>query len=454
MITREATAMFTSLTLRFPITTVLCAVMPIRLCFALAEVWRTVRDQITVRIVLPLLVCLVSIGVGLSASAQSLTVGGSVPLDLTAVLSTAKDGSVIEIPAGNYSWLGLTDRSFSVERPLILRPADPARPPRFARMDLRRVGNVIVEGLVFDYAYSPGDVDLHYPFNVFQSHGVTLRGNLFEGDPGADGYGTGVGFQIRDNTEITFDNNEVRGFQRGIIVSYTRGLRVTDNDFHSMRSDGMNFAQVNDVVIEGNLIHDFAQNPMAGDHPDMIQFWTAGTTQPSTGIVIRDNWLLAGGGGWTQSIFMRNELVDTKQSGDELFYRDILIEGNLIVNAHLHGITVGETDGLTIRNNTLVRNPAAEGSDNNPALWTPVIRLREGSRNVSVLRNVTGGLQLPVPVPPDWRVSDNLVVQDRSRLQPAFYGTVFAGHDPADPASFRPKPGGPLDGTGIGSPLP
>jgi hypothetical protein len=375
-------------------------------------------------------------------------------LALTEALAAAAAGSVVEVPAGHYRWLGLTDRSFPADQPLVIRAATPAEPPVFSGMDLRRVQNVIVEGIIFDYAYSTSDVDLHYPFNVFQSRNVTLRGNLFEGDPGADGYGTGVGFQIRDNEGIRFENNEVRGFQRGIIVSYTSDLVILGNNFHSMRSDGMNFAQVNGVLIEGNWIHDFNKNLESGDHPDMIQFWTAGTERPSTDITIRNNLLLAGSGGWTQSIFIRNELVDTGQASEEMYYRNILIEGNLIVNAHLHGITVGETDGLTIRNNTMVRNPAAAGAANNPALWTPVIRLREQSRNVSVMRNVTGGLHLPETLPRGWTVADNLVVQDAGRMQPAFYGTVFAGSDPMDPTSFRPRPGGQLDGTGIGSPLP
>ena len=90
----------------------------------------------------------------------------------------------------------------------------------------------------------------------------------------------------------------------------------------------------------------------------MIQFWTSGTTSPSTNITIRGNILNSGAGDWTRSIFMRNEMVDLGLAGDEMFYQNILIENNVIYNAHAHGITVGETDGLTIRNNTILYNPA------------------------------------------------------------------------------------------------
>ena len=56
---------------------------------------------------------------------------------------------------------------------------------------------------------------------------------------------------------------------------------------------------------------------------------------------------------------MRNEMVDTGGAGDEMFYRNITIEDNVIYNAQVHGITVGETHGLTIKNNTILRNQAS-----------------------------------------------------------------------------------------------
>lgn len=372
---------------------------------------------------------------------------------LTAAFAIAKPGEVVEIDGGTYAELALADMAFPIGQPLVIRPADPSNPPRFTGMTLRSVRNVVVEGMIFQHAAAP-DQPEDRSFSVRDSHEVVIRNNLFEGNSDGDGHGMGVGFYSRQNSSLRFEGNEVRGFLRGAMFVRTDGVAVLSNDLHDLRSDGLNFIQVTDAQIEGNLIHDFRKKPGSGDHADMIQFWTAGTEAPSVNITIRDNLLLAGAGGWTQSIFMRNERVDQGQAGDEMFYRDVTIEGNLIVNAHLHGITVGETEGLVIRNNTVVRNPAAEGREANPDLWTPGIRVRGGAREVAILDNVTGALALPNPLPADWRVTGNLMVQDRSRLEPAFYGTVFAGHDAMDPASFRPLPGGPLDGTGVGSPLP
>ena len=96
----------------------------------------------------------------------------------------------------------------------------------------------------------------------------------------------------------------------------------------------MTFSNIDGVLIENNYIHDFRGSPGSGDHCDMIQFWTAGTTSPSTNITIRANVLDIGNGTATQSIFMRNEMVDTGQAGTEMYYKNVVIEDNTITNAH------------------------------------------------------------------------------------------------------------------------
>ena len=54
----------------------------------------------------------------------------------------------------------------------------------------------------------------------------------------------------------------------------------------------------------------------------MIQFWTAGTTSPSTNIIIAGNFLDSGNGDLTQSIFMRNEVVDHRAAATKCIYRN------------------------------------------------------------------------------------------------------------------------------------
>ncbi len=201
--------------------------------------------------------------------------------------------------------------------------------------------------------------------------------------------------------------------------------QVLANDIHDIRSDGFNFADVSSVLIEGNHLHDFRADYGSLDHRDMIQFWTNGTDSPSTDIVIRANRLDMGHGSYTQSIFMRNEAVDSQSAGDGMFYRNIVIEKNSIYNGHLHGITVGETDGLTVQGNVLIgvvdnQNPAQDSS----VLWVPAIHVAPASRDVVIAGNVTPTISGQTGQT-DWQIAGNTVIQNHDANAPGFYGDVF-----------------------------
>ncbi len=273
----------------------------------------------------------------------------------------------------------------------------------------------------------------------------------FEGDLSQTGFGHGYALSVRGLKGFRLEQSRITGFLRGVIIDTSRDVIVRNNELSGMSSDGLDFVQVENVLIEGNYLHDFFRPPTSKAHPDMIQFWTNGTRRPSKNITIRRNILSSGKGMWTQSIFMRNEMVDARGAGLEMFYRNISITENLIINAHLHGITVGETMGLTIANNTLIRNPGSAGKKKKYQLWTPQISIKHRSRDVRITANVAEAVH-GFREQEDWQLRDNLMVQNRSRLKPGHYSQVLDTFDPQDPTTTRPRPGGPLDGTGIGAP--
>lgn len=388
-----------------------------------------------------------------AALASGMDIAG--PEALAAALANAVPGTTLRLAPGDYGSLSLSRGGGAAGVPLTLTAAGPNRPPRFDRMDLREVAHLVMEGLHFDYTFSAVDEKHFRPFIVSDSRDVTIRNCLFDGDRArgisatADGFGWTFGLGATGVQDLVLEACEIRDFLRGLVVTNCTGVTVRENDVHDLRSDGMNFVQVQDVRIEGNYIHDFNRSVDSEDHADMIQFWTNGTDSPSTDIVIRGNLLSSGQGAWTESIFMRNEEVDRERAGREMFYRNFLIEENVIVNAHLHGITVGETDGLVIRQNTLLRNPLSEGKEENPSLWTPTIRVSVAARDVAITRNVVAAV-VGHDGQSDWQVADNMPVQDRTRMEAGFFGLLFDG-DPAEPKTLRHKHGGPLDGAGIGA---
>jgi hypothetical protein len=381
--------------------------------------------------------------------------------DLARAIKDAAPGTVLDLAGGNYGVLALKRAGGAEGAPITLRSADPADPALLSGMDLRNASHLVLDGLVFDYTYQPGEKGYHNAFYVVGCRDLTIRNSLFDGDvtdpetPGEVVYPTGHGVVIRGSSLITFENNEMRDFYRALAISSTQDMVVRGNNIHALRMDGITFAEVQRVLVEANHIHDFKIAVDSGDHADMIQFWTTGTDSPSTDIVIRDNVLNSGLGWNTQTIFMRNEEVDTGRAGPEMFYRRITIENNVIVNAHLHGISVGETDGLVIANNSLVRNAPSAGMEHNPRLWIPRIGVTRTSRNVEIMRNVVSTVD-GYEDQPSWTLKDNFTVQDKTPTSPGYYDQVFVAARSGDPrnlASFRALPGGPLDGRDVGSSL-
>jgi PKD domain/Concanavalin A-like lectin/glucanases superfamily len=173
----------------------------------------------------------------------------------------------------------------------------------------------------------------------------------------------------------------------------------------------------------------------------------------SHNIRISDNIFNSGGGSATQSIFMRNELADQPQRRDDQFYSNIVIENNLIYNGHSHGITVGETNGLTIAHNTLLHNPQATmGNGNRRVSWAPGIHVSKISTGVEIFKNVTR----PVAAGPDANVHGNLVVDYSASSQPASVDMIFvgaAGGGVLPPVALHVLPGSLADVDGLGSTL-
>jgi PKD repeat protein len=382
--------------------------------------------------------------------------------ELYDALATCTGGETILLEGGEYGDLSLWSGSgFAVIFPenVTIASADPDNPAIFDTLEIHDAANITIDGLYFDYTFSEGDESWYRPFEINDSSNITVVNCTFDGDVAAgvddvaDGYGWAYGLSVRNCDTITIENSEFFDFYTGIIVSETDNINVIGNDVHSVRVDGMNFVEVTNVVIAENYIHDFAGNPESDDHCDMIQFWTNGTDSPSTDIVIENNVLDIGDGTPAQSIFMRNEEVDTGAAGEEMYYQNVTITGNVIVNGHLHGIAVGETDGLLIENNTVVHADGGDDDGLDEAVEIPAIYVAEDSTNVTISQNVTGGVNGDIGQE-DWTVTDNVIVQDQDPNGENYYGDVFITSTlaPEDGLhTYVAVPGGVIEQAGAGA---
>jgi parallel beta-helix repeat protein len=379
-------------------------------------------------------------------------------VELLAALEAAQGGETILLEAGNYGelnlWIGReTFSKFASE--VTITSADPDNLASFDRVKLDGVENLTFDNILFDYDAAPGTPYYDKPFSIWNSQGITVRDATFDGDlaedAGAllDGYGTGIGLYVRNSSDIVVDNNLFYNWNDAAQFDNITGLDVVNNEVHSSRVDGFQFVRVNDVLIESNYLHDFKQHPDGTDHMDMIQFWTQGTSEPSTNITIRANILDSGGGNYTQSIFIRNEEVDLGRAGLEMYYQNILIEDNVIHNSHAHGITVGETAGLTVQNNTILHNrdTGDEGLVN-----VPTINVKDTSLDVLIAGNIVPRLGIESGF--DRIVENNLVVQSDDPAGDNYVGDLFVNGLAGSLATLddlRGRPDGLVEQLGVGS---
>lgn len=379
--------------------------------------------------------------------------------ELKAAVARAEPGETIKLSPGIYDDLILRGIEGDTGQPITLTSADPSDPARISGLRVHKSKHLILEGLIFDYVFSPGDKLRMRPFQVTNSQNIGIRNAVFDGDvakgvsPTSDGFGYAFGLSVRGSQDVHIENIEIKTFFKGLSVSNSQNVVVRNNNVHSLRMDGMNFSQVRDVRIEENRIHDFIRSPDSKDHADMIQFWTRRTTEPTENIVISDNILNSGAGLYTHSIFMRNEIVDHGKAGREMFYRNIVIEDNVVINAHLHGISIGQSDGVTIQNNSVIRNAGSQGDRNNNTLYDPRISVSPNSSHVRIANNVVSRIA-GFKRQDDWDAHDNFLIQDRHPLKPGYYEAVFRNPtkgNPEDLSSFFAKDGGPLDGTNYGA---
>lgn len=370
-------------------------------------------------------------------------------------------GKTLALAPGDYGAITYARKSHPSGQRMRICSANPAKPAQFTGLILRDVSGVILEHLRLQYRYQPGDNPITTrPFRVIKSTHITLRGIEFAGDVARggtavdNGFGAGKGLFVDASRDIAITGSEFHTWHKAVSIHRSRDIVFSGNDIHSIRSDGMNLVQVEDVLIERNHLHDFLLSTASKDHPDMIQIWTTRTDTPSRNITIRSNVINSGSGKFTQSIYISNRRVSDDGAGHEMFYRNTRIENNVIINAHLHGITVGATDGLVIANNTLIRSHFSKGSRNSPKLYVPTIRVGAESLNVAIMRNITPGI-----IGCDkggQRCRENLLTQDDAPSRPTYVARIYddpSNGRPTRVSQFRYARGGPADGRNLGSDL-
>jgi hypothetical protein len=184
-------------------------------------------------------------------------------------------------------------------------------------------------------------------FVVKSSNDIHFDNVKVHGSPDATGNDAN-GLEIDHSTNVSVTNSEFQQLGHGAAISTSSGIVLAGNNVHDMQSDGFDFAQVDHLTIAGNVFTDF--HPVAGAHPDAMQFFTNGTTAASHDITISGNVILLGQGQQFQGIFM------TDSSG-VMPYENVTISDNLINSSGSNAIRLSNVHDLTLDSNELISPP-------------------------------------------------------------------------------------------------
>lgn len=377
--------------------------------------------------------------------------------ELTTILSNARGGDKIELRAGDYGDLKLGHLDFTSEVTITAHDADP---PIFNSIALWNCDNLTFDGINVDFEPTAETVEWSAGFRADGSSDIKILNSTFtggnavagidadaeaglQGKNGINGYPIGVGVSFYRSTDVTVENNTISQFSSGVRFNNTYGVDMNYNEIHSVRKVPVGGGDVNNVHMEGNYFHDMTPWKFGGkgDHGDFVHFWTSPTQgPPSENFVFRGNFFAQGDGVPVLGIYLDDNLND-------IGFRNVLVENNVIHNSNAQGVRMEDVVGLTIINNTMVQ---ASGADIRDA---PGIHLSEGTRDVTISGNIHAGISGPGAQNPERdniTVGNNMIVQIQDPLAENYVGKLFVNAMTTSPtlADLSVVPGSILDGFG------
>ena len=295
----------------------------------------------------------------MSMAGETITVSDSRELkDAFERLASGKGGTIrLEVSDEPYD-VFLVDRfRENIDAPVRITSADPDDPAIIAELNLAGRENVTVQGVVFDSS-GTARTKSHRDLEITDSRNVEILDSVFQGDAtetldGSKGQVKGVAMAlVRGSEDVALHGNSVQGYYHGIAFKDSNDIEFVGNEMTKLQGDAIRIAGAQDLLIEGNLLHEMLGSAQNINHSDMIQFWGTNIQQNTERVTIRENVINSAEGPAYQMIFGGNE--DKAENG--WLFEDIVIEGNLLYGAHHNMISVGTTRDMVVRHNTVLWN--------------------------------------------------------------------------------------------------
>jgi pectate lyase len=219
--------------------------------------------------------------------------------ELVAALKTAEQGDVISLASGNYGELTLKGQAgfdMNFAGGVAIVSADPTDPAVLSGLDIRGASNLTFLGIKFDYTFADGDRAWTRPFDINDSHNITITNSEFDGDVASgisdaeDGFGVGFGLSIRDSSGISVEDSTFTSFTGGIVTKDSQDISISGNELWDMPVCSASRFQTTTSMIsapqprQATTLISSSFGPVAPLRPALIlqsleTFWTSATGQ-------------------------------------------------------------------------------------------------------------------------------------------------------------------------------
>ena len=344
------------------------------------------------------------------------------PTALSEALATAQSGDRIVLAPGDYGALILKNRQFSQR--IQLTAGDTAAPPVFQSVLLQDVRGVALHGVIIRYGPTAAP-RTSYIATVQRSSDILLSDLEIESASDADPNNDATALNIRDSSAVEFVKSVVHDVFRGVSILESDDIRIEENQFFAIASDGVVGGGAHRVSVLRNAFRNFFVPRGEDIHPDAIQFWDRGATRENRDIEIRGNVIFRGEGDFSQGVFVKSPTLPSV---------NVTIEHNVVHQSAVQGVFVEGAVDVSIRNNTVAPfDPHVDKSG---------IEVRAPLQNAVVAKNLAASYRLDASA----TAADNVTLEYLNPWRPEFAGAVLAS--PYSGAATTPHDVSPLTSVG------
>ena len=357
---------------------------------------------------------------------------------LTNALGSAHGGDVISLAAGNYGDVSISGRTFASDVKITSQNA--GSPANLHSLSITGSSHLNVDGVTVrfapttsTYAFSPA-VKIDGSQSIIFAHstvtggaavnGVGATATVLDATGNVQGMPTGYGVSISNSSAIVVDSVDISQVNKGVVLAASNHITISNDDIHNMRTTGIVGANISDVLIKNNHIHD--SNPWhwgSGDHADFLAMWSDATQiGANNNITITNNLMEQGKGTAVLGMWL--------QGGTQLF-TNVTISNNAFLNGNTQGITLNGVSGGKIDHNVMLQTSG-------DAKAAPGILLTSNVQNISVSDNITSSVadtSKSIGVAAN-TIGANQIVQNLNPLAANYYSgdlikaveAAFSGH--------------------------